>query len=80
MAKFPEELPPRKAKCCVEAHAKSSAVGRRQVPAGACRNPQKKTKERTQLTCFPDVSGLMWVLVSFRLIQGTTSGRKAPVK
>lgn len=80
MAKFLEEVLPRKAKCCVEAHAKSSAVGKRQVPAEACRKPQEETKERTQLTCFPYLSGLMWVFLSFGLIQGTASGRKAPVK
>lgn len=80
MAKFLEKVPPSKDRCCVEVHGKSSAVGRRQVPAGACRNPQEKTKERTQLTCFPYLSGLMWVFLSFRLIRRTTSGRKAPVK
>lgn len=79
IAKFLEKVLPGKAKCCVEAHAKSSAVGRRQVPAGTWRNPQEKTKEGTQLTCFPYLGGLIWVFLSFRLIQGT-SGRKAPAK
>lgn len=80
MAKFLEKVPPRKAKCCVAGHTKRSAVGRRWVPAEVPGLPQEKAKERTQLICFPYPSGLMCVRLSLRLIQGTTSGRKASVK